>query len=418
MKLLINICGHDGIVSYYNGVGTMMQRYIEQLNKILKKSGAKYYINLFTPEYNNDSFGYNEKVHSKHNSMDNVKIYQVSNGSDGKINYGTPNNWEKLCKNTASIINNMDQSKYDGIITIYNDTPFACLANYLKQESNHITVLILHSTVKIHRVDSAIKNSYEIYNKRLEWENNAIKYINNNRNCYYGYIGEYILEHLINEYGLNKEKSIKIFNGEVICKKRKPKFSQENRELFKKIKNKEKIIISFGRAEEYKNLEKAFILGKALNIPAIVVAQLYYKGQPIEKKYQKVARKTNGILYIDPPFDYAKYILHNFKNQIICLIPSDREIMGLIINEVRNFKKKNILIVANNVNGLKEQINDEVDGILVDLNNIKDSKEKIEKNLNNKKVKELMKKGYERIKREYNIENNFKEFLDVLLYKF
>ena len=37
MKLLINICSHDGIISHYNGVGTMTLKYIAIFSEILSK---------------------------------------------------------------------------------------------------------------------------------------------------------------------------------------------------------------------------------------------------------------------------------------------------------------------------------------------------------------------------------------------
>lgn len=36
MKLLINFCAHDGIISHYAGVGTIVRRYIESINYLLK----------------------------------------------------------------------------------------------------------------------------------------------------------------------------------------------------------------------------------------------------------------------------------------------------------------------------------------------------------------------------------------------
>ena len=32
------------------------------------------------------------------------------------------------------------------------------------------------------------------------------------------------------------------------------------------------------------------------------------KNQHIAKRYKKIAKKTNGLVFIDPPFDFAKYI--------------------------------------------------------------------------------------------------------------
>ena len=48
MKLLINLCGHDGIISHYAGVGTIVSRYIEAIDYLLNKKNIEYHLNLFT----------------------------------------------------------------------------------------------------------------------------------------------------------------------------------------------------------------------------------------------------------------------------------------------------------------------------------------------------------------------------------
>lgn len=414
MKLLINLCAHDGIISHYNGVGTMCQRYIKSFIKVLNDLNVDYDLNLFTPEYNELSFGYNNKLKNDHENLEHVKIYSVSNGSNGKINYGTLDNWKELCKNTADIINSLDINNYDKILTIYNDTPFSCLANYLNEQEKHKTILFLHSTIKIHQVDSAIENSEAFYYDRLDWENKAVVYINKSKNSYMGVIGEYIKNHLINEYNLNPTKVIKLYNGEIL-EKEEYKYSKECKKLFSKVKNFDSIILSFGRAEEYKNLSVTFKLGKQLNIKPVVIAQLYYKGQPIEQIYKEECNKVNGILYIDPPFDFAKYILNNFKKNIICLVPSKKEIQGLIINEIRKLNKKNILLVSNNINGLKEQIIDGYDGITVDVDNIIESSKKIKENFNNKNMETLNNNSQITLKEKFDFYNNTKMFLKEIL---
>ena len=62
-----------------------------------------------------------------HQNMKNTKIYQIDNGSNKEINFGTIDNWKLLSENTAKIINEIDKTKYDKILTICNDTPFCCL---------------------------------------------------------------------------------------------------------------------------------------------------------------------------------------------------------------------------------------------------------------------------------------------------
>ena len=414
MRLLINICSHDGIVSYYNGVGSMTIRYIESFVKVCKDLKIDYELNLFTPEYAKDSFGYNGDIHEKHLNIKNTKIYQVDNGSNKKINFGTVENWKTLCKNTANIINNIDMTKYDKVITICNDTPFCCLINELKCQDNHIKVLILHSSIKIHKVDSAIKDSEKNYFERLNWEMDGINYINKEKNSYLGAICNYFKEHLVKEYNLNENKILNIYNGEIL-KYNSKKYTKGSRELFKKIKNFKSIIIAYGRAEEYKNLDACFKLGKILDIPSIVIAQLYFKGQPIEKEYKKVAEENNGTLFIDPPFDFPKYILNKFKGEIICLVPSKEEIMGLIINEVRKLKKKNILIVANDIGGLKEQIITGYDGVLVDLNDLNKSKEIILKYFNKKDIRRMSINSQKTLKEKYNFNKISKEFIEDII---
>ena len=415
MKLLINICSHDGIISYYNGVGSMTQKYIETFKKLCDNLKIEYDLNLFTPEYDSTSFGYNKTIHEKHEKSKNTTIYQIDNGSNKKINFGTIKNWEKLCKNTAKIINKIDKTKYDKILTICNDTPFCCLINKLKCNDNHIKVLILHSSIKIHKIDSAIKNSQKHYKERLKWELKGINYINKEKNSYIGSICKYFENHLIKEYHLNKNKILNIYNGELLENNDIKNYSDKSKKIVKELSKFKSIIISFGRAEEYKNLDICFPLGKKLNIPSIVIGQLYYKGQPIEKEYLKAAKKYNGILYINPSFDLAKCILNTFSGQIICLVPSKEEIMGLVINETRKLQKDNILIVANNIGGLKEQIINGYDGVLVDLNNLDESAKTITKYFNKEEMKRISKNSIKTLEERYNFYKIAKKFLEDII---
>lgn len=415
MKLLINICSHDGIISHYNGVGTMTLKYIQSFSEILSKKNINYEMNLFTPEYDACSFGYNDLVRLKHKNMVNTNIYEISNGSNKKVNYGDINNWKLLCINTSKIINSIDMSKYDKVITIYNDTPFCSLGCYLKKSQNHKKVLVLHSSVKIHKVDSAIKDSILGYNDRLQWELKGIDFVNNDPDSYYGSICNFFENHLINEYNLNKNKVINLSNGEIIDYNKKVIYSNETINLFNQIKDSESIIISYGRAEEYKNLEACFYLGKKLNIQSIVIAQLYYKEQPIKYVYEEISKSTAGKLYIDAPFDLPKYILTNFKGNIICLVPSKEEIMGLIVNEVRKLNKDNILLVANNIGGLAEQIENGIDGVLIDLNDLEKSKNDILKYFNKKDMKRINKSGFEKLCCKYDFNKIATRFLNDMI---
>lgn len=414
MKLLINICAHDGIISHYNGVGTMVQRYISSFIKNLDKNSIEYEINLFAPECNNNTFGYSASVSKKHKDLKKVTIFEVSNGSAATINYGTPYNWKELSQNTALIINNIDMTKYDRVITFANDTPFAGLLEMLETSNNHFKFWVPHSTGKIHLVDSSINNDSEILNERIEWETDSIDYINEDRNSFLVTIGEYIKKHLIEEYQLDENKAIMFKNGEILDENSFNNDSPENPKLFEQIMNKESLMLSFGRAEIYKNLDATMRLGSELGIDTVVIAQGYYKGQPLIEEYKKEALKCNTLLYIDPPFSFAKYILNNFHGKIIVVVPSKKEIMGLVINEIRKLNKSNIMIVANDIDGLREQISDGYDGIITNLDNIKESAQIVNYFIKKDKFVELNSNSQKTLVRKYNLNNNCDRFLKEL----
>lgn len=415
MRLLINLCSHDGIVSHFAGVGTIVKRYIETIELLLNKKNIDYEINLITPRYNKLSFGYSKKTLDKSKVVKNGNLVILENGSEGQTAYGTPENWQILCNNAAKYINNIDFSTYDSVITIANDTPFGNLLKLLNQESKHFKIWIPHSTVKIHEVDSALNDSQKVYTDRLKWEEEAIDFINNNENCFLGSTGNYIFKHLVNEYSLKKEKNIYIPNGEIIDKPTQYEENLDCEQLFESIKNEKSLIMSFGRAEAYKNLEATMKLGRLLDIKSVVITKAYFEGQPIIEEYNKLAKETNSTLFVDVPFMFPHYIINHFTKPIILLIPSKREIVGLIINEIRKMNKDNVLIVANDIGGLSEQIESGVDGVLVNLENLEESKEIIKKYFNNNVIKNINKNSQKRLRNNYNFLKTFENLFICLL---
>ena len=83
-------------------------------------------------------------------------------------------------------------------------------------------------------------------------------------------------------------------------------YTENNRiyEIFKEVNNYDSIILSLGRAERYKNLDKTMLLGSKLGIKPIVITQQYFEEQPIVKEYKELAKKTNSLLFVDEPFFY------------------------------------------------------------------------------------------------------------------
>ena len=413
MKLLINLCAHDGIISHYAGVGTIVRRYVEVIRKILLEKNIDYHLNLFTLEFNEKSMGYNKELWNYHASLDNTSLYILSNGTYGETSFGNIENWLLASKNVANEINKINFSNYDYVLNLCNDTPFAYLVTLIKNEKNSITTWIPHSTGKIYDEDMSLSDEKLTINERIKLEQDVIDFINSHNNTYVISTGIYIKNHLINSYGL--VNNIDLINGELLF--RNNIYTENNRiyEIFKEINNYDSIILSLGRAERYKNLDKTMLLGNKLGIKPIVITQQYFEKQPIVKEYKKLAEKTSSLLFVDEPFFLPQYIVKKYNKPMILLIPSEREIFGLIINEMRRFNKDNILIVANDRGGLHEQISDGIDGILVDLDDIDSSANKIKKYFDEEKIKKMNFESQKKLNNNYNLEKNFDLFFEKIL---
>ena len=302
MKLLINLCGHDGIISHYAGVGTIVRRYIETIDHLLNKKNINYHLNLFTLEFNKDSMGYNEETWNKHKNLRNSTLYICSNGTNGETSFGNIYNWRCASENVSKIINDIDFNEYDYVITIANDTPFAGLLKLIKDSKNSIKAWIPHSTGKIYDEDMSLSEENQTKKERINWEQGAIDYINNHDNSYLISTGKYIKSHLINEYSLNESKNIDIINGELLYRNNVYEENERMKEILLNLEKYDSIILSLGRAERYKNLDKTMLLGKKLGIKPVVITQQYFENQPIVSEYKELAKETNSILYVDEPF--------------------------------------------------------------------------------------------------------------------
>lgn len=408
MKLLINLCANDGIVSHYAGVGTMTMRYIDVLCDVLEKQKHQFLINLFTTIYHQDSFGFNEMIKNKNLKRKNVKVFEIDNKTNGQNSFGTVENWEELSKNTAEIINSAKKNLFDKIITIANDIPYCNLARFLELEKNHSYIYIPHSTNYIFPTKD---DNFAMRNEQ-KYEKDALNFLNNKSQCYFGVISNFMKNHLVEQFGVKKNKLLDIFNGENFNEKVIQKFDNQTKKLFATINKHKNIVMCFGRSEEEKNLDKVMMLKNYLNIPTVVITRTYGFNIPILEKYKIISENTGSNLFIDPPFDLAKCVLKNFKRKMIVIVPSINEPMGLIVNEVRKLNKNNILVVVNNSGGLKEQVDDEKDGIVVDLNDLEQSAEKIKKHFNMSKMITLNCNAQKTLRNKYDIQKNMESFLE------
>lgn len=77
--------------------------------------------------------------------------------------------------------------------------------------------------------------------------------------------------------------------------------------------------------------------------------------------------------------------------------------------------KNNILLVANNIDGLNEQIEDTKDGILVNMDNLEESALKIKEYFNSKDIIRINNNSLVTLKNKYDFEKICNKFLKELI---
>jgi len=435
-KLRINLLAHDGISSLYTGVGRIALDTLSVIannNTLKRKVGS---LNAITGKYTDKCLGYSKNV--RKTNIDLLRkmggrLYEAINGSDGEISYGDIRNWEYISASAATLLYVLTEDEdFDVQINLCFDTPFAHVAELFQQydseaQARNIFVWIPHSTVAIHKVDSAIKGSDSYFNDRMKWEQKAINLANEKNNIYVGYVGEFMKNHLIDVYHCNQDRLIDFTNGLDVSAFRFKKTVSQNEieEVLAKynISTTSDLMISFGRLEQYKGFDYTIKIGGKLagkNIKTVLMAQPYSQDDPIVEEYKKMMSSDclGGIFMPNYPFDLPHMLLRWHKTRLL-LIPSRSEPFGLIPEEARLYQNPNLMIVAMNRGGLIEQIEDGEDGFLMNLSNIDESAKKLTNllDMDRETVEIIAKKGTQKALSKYNLANNFEKSIDILMEK-
>ena len=435
-KITINLLAHDGITSLYTGVGRVAFDSLRILCEDKKISRLVRSVNAITGKYNNKCLGFSETIKNRTIKLLNKKkgrLLEAPNESHGEISYGDISNWRCVSTSSASLLYSLSQQNPNDLyINLCLDTPFAQTASFFQQYSEdekkkHIFVWIPHSTVKIHKVDSAIQDYKEYYNQRLEWEQAAVNLANTTERVYVGCVGKFMREHLIKEYLCEPEKLLDFTNGLDIEDARFSKKTEEH-EIEKILdrhgipKDKD-LMLSSGRLEPYKGFDLTIKIGGHLDsktIITVLIAQPYSQQDPIIGEYRQLIEKYNpkGIFISDYDFDLPHVLLRWHRTKIL-LVPSLAEPFGLIPEEARLYKNPQLRIVAMNRDGFPEQINDGKDGFLMDLTKVEESSEKINRilALSDKETKEMVDTGFARTTANYNLANNLHQSISNVIEK-
>lgn len=380
IKVAFVLLTFDGVKSFYCGVGAVTQYLIasfEEIQEGFRSENINFDYHILYSSIPKE-FGNNDKIIERTKQLisknSNVFLESLSHDILVKNPFGTFKSWPILCEKASKYIKNI-KNAYDKIVVIAQDTPFAAVSNFLPLEDKSLKVIwIAQSTGKIWNRGIDI-----IEKERYQWERIAIDMSSNFENVFLGSISNYMREHLTKEWQAPNNKIIPFING--ISIPYLNTFESVNQQTIRSLLTRYKIptniplFLSFGRAQWYKGLDLAAKIGVLISkyhkIHVVICALNDYTGEA-----DKVINELKTILNQNPHSstlltDFPTFLPRSLMQWHLCnalAMTSKREPFGLIPSEFRIMGSEDAILISSNAGGLKEQMKDRNDGIVVDIN--------------------------------------------------
>lgn len=422
------LASYDGILNNYCGVGTSVISFINGFTKIrdlLLKENINLVLHLVSPALISDSLGYSDEI--RNNSIKIARasggnLHLITNSSDGMIPYGQIHNWQTASVNLASKALEISQN-YDENLVFCFDTPFAHAPYYINLQKtgfgvkNIKSIIVFESDVFIHEP----KNPSFV---RIGWEASALKYAEFEDSIVIANTGEFISKHLISHYGLSRNKMIDLVQGvnpDLDRYKMISKNEVKNYLTTYNIPLDKKLIFSVGRAVEYKGFDLLLDAYSKIREDAhlVFVASPYKTEASFVDELQKIIKNKNikctPIFACD--FQLPRYICQWHNTKVVAQL-SRCEPFGLVPEEVRLWARKSgPVILASNKDGFVEQIDDGINGFLVDLDDTSVIASKIDDllKLSDDNIQKVKKNGINKFNSKFDYRvNMLKCFIQVI----
>jgi glycosyltransferase involved in cell wall biosynthesis len=418
-KLGIVVCAHDGISSVYAGVGTAIDGYFGNIDRLRRELDAKYEIRVWaiTPWSTPSNCGYSpaqlEKVRRICRSTGG-DVLECFNVSDGFNQYGGIDNWS-ITSPTAALLAYQVLKDFapDDAIIIAACTPFAMTPAILKR---HVDFNVDLRAVWIPYNTSLIEERGAYNTKRIDFELAAVESINATPGLFAGHMNPYMREHLGRDYGVRDDKFIPMLLG--ISESAVPTYPQgEIRHALEQraIPANKRIVFTFGRGVHIKGFD-IFMRAAAeladLDCHFVLQVAAWSMDYPIVAELKKL-QQPNITLLFGLDLVFPKQLMQWDNTEIVAVL-SRHEAAGLIPMEVRSYGCA--LILVSNVGGLLGQVRDGVDGFVTELHVDKVSRTMREMlSLPETRKSEIAAAGVKLIQEEYSMSKNFMATITQLL---
>lgn len=434
-KVAIVYMAHDGFTSLYTGVGSVARDFFlsfPHVSKNLKNGFKNYSFDLYatTIKYEKSCFGFSEKLKNETLSFvkknKNIHLIELLNGSNADESYATIQYWKFASISGATFIYTL-LLKYNQVIVIAVDTPFAQVANYFFKQYSFKNVKIIwlpQSTALIHRrkTQSLTKEEEE----RYQWEKETVILAAKNRQVFIGCVGSFMKKHLIRDYSAKPSRMINLNNGLDLKRLEDNKVSQKTVEnLLEKLNvpTDRPILFSFGRSEKYKGLD--LVVANSLELIdkykyyVLIFCSPYPDKDGVatlrKLRFLEAKRKRDIKVYLTHDFSLPHYIMQWQQTNILAIL-SRAEPSGLIPIESRYYNNPSLTLLVSDVGGLPDQVENNRDGFItkLDSNSIKKSLNNINM-LSRQDKRKISANGYDKIIKTYDQASINTRFINNLL---
>jgi len=213
------IASHDGILTHYTGVGTVVRNWIHLLNNHRSFLPPNCRIHLATIAITPASSDYSTECKSEALELTTATggaLIQLSNGvltndSDAMWGNGDPKHWKMACEELASAIERLVESSADPVVVLCHDADFLYFQKAKEQLRNMSvhTIFFPHSTGINHgRILGTL-----IENSRITYERDCFNAIARDPTSMLSATGEWFEMHLAEAYDAKPRLGARLPNG-------------------------------------------------------------------------------------------------------------------------------------------------------------------------------------------------------------
>lgn len=420
MKNGIFFCTYDGYYNFTSGIGTQTKTFLKGIEAYYSrycKIYGEFEINLIVPDFDGTVYGYNEQdiayadkvVHSLGGRVYKCASSLDKNGTD----FWTSNNWEKVSASASSIVLK-ESIKYKRSIVMIVDPPFLHTPKYISAHRNMNSeiqsVILMYTSAYIH--------DEKLSHERLKWENSGLTSAQKYRNIKIGNVCNYMHDHFVKFYAVGADSFVPYPSSLFL---EDHDFDHLAQDKILSILNKyniptdKDIVFAFGRTAWVKGFD-TLLKGFGLVQSKVHLVLLATQFEDRIKEYETLIRKEKIHCSLITQFTRElPIVLCQYARCKIVVCPSRREPFSNIPLEVGLWaKEKGPVVLASNIGGFIEQINDGKNGFLFNVDDHKDLAKKIGHilQLSEERLSFIRLAAYRKVVKERNFFKNFGLLLD------